>query len=351
MNLWSEKGFTIVELLTVLVVLSIILGIIYTSLILYKKQSNFQNDIIILDEDAKSAIYLLTSYIQMAGFGTSYSIIENNQDVNGFNTVITPADNDADGSDKITIVFANRFIGYVADNDITDSDPCYCSNTIYLRLSNQSKINLLDTDNKSYIFIDRSAYNMFYKIINPPSSASVPSCGSSYCYSLTIGAPAKGFTQCGDDTRAYVCDNDSVYAVRAVTFFYDPNEQEIEMTENVGDNPSPILSNVETFQIQYGIDRDDDGNFDDTDHDGNPLDDTFSPDDEKYIKLIKIQILLRTRRPDKNYKDDNSTYQIANYTINLDTNDSNGINSKYDWHYRRKLIELNIVPRNIIYEY
>ena len=153
------------------------------------------------------------------------------------------------------------------------------------------------------------------------------------------------------DNSTTVCDNDSVYAVRAVSITYDYNEQEIEVNENVGDAPQPLLSNVETLQFQYGIDKNDDGVFDDLDGDGNPLDNTFSKSDEIYLKLVKVYILLRTKDPEPNYRDNQTTYQIANHTIQLDTDDSNGINSKYDWHYRRKLIELNIVPRNIIYGY
>ena len=62
-----------------------------------------------------------------------------------------------------------------------------------------------------------------------------------------------------------------------------------------------------------------------------------------------MYILIRSGNPDPDYRDNQTTYNIVNHTINLETNDSNGINSKYDWHYRRRLIELNIVPRNLLY--
>jgi len=145
------------------------------------------------------------------------------------------------------------------------------------------------------------------------------------------------------------CDNDSVYAVRAISITYDSKDQEIQINENVGGNSYPVLSNVEALQFQYGIDKNGDGNFDDLDNDGNPLDNSFSKENERYLKLVRVFILLRTKDPDPKYKDSNLTYHIANHTINLDTNDSNGINSKYDWHYRRKLIVFDVVPRNIIY--
>ena len=337
--LWNKKyGFTLIELLLVLAIFSIIMGIVLTSIVSYNKRSKVQKNILFMNEDVKSGIYILSNYLQMAGFGSYYSLDMNNEVVNGYNRVLTPGDNVNNGSDSLTVVFANKFIGFVADDNGSNSSQCYYGNKVYIRVDSQSNINLLDNNLKKYVFFDSTPYNQFFQIISGPTTASISTCGTGFsCYSITLNSNLK------------VCDNDSVYGVRAISFTYDNNSQEIEMNENVGNSPIPILGNIETIQFQYGVDRDDDGNFDDIDGDSNPLDNTVSKNDERYLKLIKVYIMIRTKDPDPDYRDNQTTYQIANHTIQLDTNDSNGINSKYDWHYRRKLIEISIVPRNLLY--
>ena len=335
----KKEGFTLVELMLVLAIFGIVMGIVFTALTTYQTKSKAQKNILFMNESVKSAIYILTNYIQMAGFGCEYSLDFQNKKINNlYDRVFTPVDNGFNGNDGLTIVEANRFIGYVVDNSSSNFSQCSTGDKVYISVTNTSKINLIDSNLKKYIFIERTPFNSFFELTENPTHVNLSNCPTgTNCYSLKL------------NNEITTCDNDSVYAVRAISITYDSKDQEIQINENVGGNSYPVLSNVEALQFQYGIDKNGDGNFDDLDNDGNPLDNSFSKENERYLKLVRVFILLRTKDPDPKYKDSNLTYHIANHTINLDTNDSNGINSKYDWHYRRKLIVFDVVPRNIIY--
>ena len=332
----KKNGFTFIELMLVLLIFSIVMTIVYTALSSYQTQSKAQKNLLLMDENIKTGLYILTNYIQMAGFGCSYSLDKQNQTINQtYNRVFTPVDSDTNGADRLTVVLGNRFIGYVADDDNTNLSSCYKNTRIYVAVDSSSKINLINSDLKKYIFIDRNPYNSFFIVTQAPSPASINTCPSGYsCYSVTI------------NNSTTVCDNDSVYSIRAITISYDYVDQQVEINENVGGNSYPLISCVETLQFQYGIDSNKDGVLS-----SGEFKDSFTKSEEKYLKLVKVYLLIRTKEPDPKFKDSRTTYNVANYTINLDTNDSNGIDSEYDWHYRRRVIELNIVPRNMLTGY
>ena len=283
----------------------------------------------ILNQNLQSSMVYIERLIRMAGFGTVYSLELDGKDVNGYSSVLTTSDGGSTGDDSLTVVYANRIYGQVAANPAT-GDTSYNSNIIYISNANTD---LLDNSLKKYIFIGSIPYNKFFELTSSPTT-------TSGITKLTLAS----------DTHIKVNEGDYTYAVRAVTISYDSSGQQIEVNDNIGSSNQPVASWIESLQFQYGIDENNDGTFDDTDSDGDPLDNAIPSGKAIYVKLVRVSILGRTPNPDPNYKDSNSTYTIANRTITLDSNDSNGINSAYDVHYRRKLITVNIMPRNLQYE-
>ncbi len=320
------SGFTIIELLVTLFIFSIVMIIVYSSFMTHNRISNAQKELLLLDQNIRAVSSIIADYIRMAGFGTKYSLsYESGNSVNGFTQVFTAIDNDNNGSDRLTVVFANRLVGTVTTN--LDNATSYSGNRIFII---SDKINLLDDNRKKYVFFERCPFNKFFELISEPQSLGRNK------YLLQLRA--------NDYVDAY--EGDNVYAVRAITIYYDSSKEEIKISENTGAPSQTLATDVESIQFQYGIDENGDGVYDDTDRDGNPFDNTVPKDKEKFLKIVKLTILMKTVHPDPSYRDTRTTYNIANYTINLDTNDSNGINSKYDWHFRRKMIEIYITPRN-----
>ena len=325
-----KKGFTLLELLITVFIFSIIMIMVYSSFTSFNKTSKAQEDLMILNQNLQSSLVYIERLVRMAGFGTVYSMEIEGKNINSsYYSVLTSSDGGSSGDDSLTVVLADRIYGQVAANPTT-GDTSYTGNIIYVSDANTD---LLDNSLKKYVFISSVPYNKFYELSSSPTTTSGVT-------KLTLSS----------DTNIKVNEGDYVYDIRAITVSYDSSGQQIEVNDNLGSPNQPVASRIEALQFQYGIDEDDDGTFDDTDSDGDPLDDTIPSGKAIYVKLIKVSILGRTPNPDPNYKDSNSTYTIANKTITLDNNDSNGINSTYDVHYRRKLITVNIMPRNLQYE-
>ena len=320
------KGFTLIELMITLFIFSVVMVITYTSLTTQSTISKAQEDSLDISQNVRVSLDFIANYIRMGGFGTKYSLsIQTTKNVNNFNQVFNAVDNANAGSDSLTVVFANRLVGKVAKNNAGKIQ--YSGYKIYIT---SNKINLLDKFKKRYVFFERNPFNEFFELVSSPTSV------GSGKYLLTFSA--------SDHIDAY--EGDNVYSIRAITIYYDATDQQIKISENTGSSAQTLATDIETIQFQYGIDENGDGILDDTDNDGNPLDNNVPKNKEKYLKIVKLSVLARAAHADPAFKDRHSSYQIANLRITLDKNDDNGINSRYDWHFRRKLIQMYISPRN-----
>jgi len=112
-------------------------------------------------------------------------------------------------------------------------------------------------------------------------------------------------------------------------------------TDLVDEGTAEVAEGIEDIQFQYwGWDADLDGNVDSDDY----VDDPTGCEDK--IRAVRIFILARSVLPDAHYTDPNPSYTIADHTINLDTNDANGIDSDFDRHYHRHLLVETVMVRN-----
>jgi len=324
----KKHAFSLIELLLGLLILSIVVAIIYPTFQTYNRTSKVQEDAMKLNQNLDVCINYIEHAIQMAGYGCKYSLEFQNKSVNGYSTVFTAVDGGTGGDDTLTVVYADRVFGQVTKDLAGNSS--YSGNIIY---TNSTNANLLDSNLKKYVFIDRNPFNQFFELIADPQS---------------ISGKVAIFIDNSSNIEVY--ENDYVYAVRAITISYDATDQEIEINDNVGGSNQPLASWIEALQFQYGIDVNGDGIFDDTDSDGNPLDNTIPAGKEFYVKLVRVSVLGRSPNPDPTYRDPNGSYTVGNKVITIDTDDTNGINSTYDTHYRRRLITIDIVPRNFQYE-
>ena len=322
----QTNAFTVIELMLSLAIFSIIIVITYTSLTTHSTISKSQEDSLVVSQNIRVITDIIANHIRMAGFGTKYSLsYQTGNSVNGYTQVFNAVDGDSNGSDKLTVVYASRLVGSVAKDNSNSSQ--YSGYRIFIH---SNKINLLNSGRKRYVFFERNPFNQFFQLTSTPN----PVAGGKYLLTFSPNVQIDAY------------ENDKVYSVRAISIYYNDNNEEIMISENTGGVAQVLASNIETIQFQYGIDEDGDGILDDTDNDGNGLDNIVPPNKEKFLKIVKLSILARASHPDENFKSRKLYYSVGNYRITLDRNDSNGITSKYDWHYRRKVVVVYISPRN-----
>lgn len=112
-------------------------------------------------------------------------------------------------------------------------------------------------------------------------------------------------------------------------------------TADLADESSAaVAEGIEDLQFRYGWDTDEDGII----SDGEYVDDPAG--NEERIRAVRVFLLVRSLRPDRHFTDANGRYTIADRTIDLDTNDANGIDSDFDHRYRRQLFVETVMIRN-----
>lgn len=101
-----------------------------------------------------------------------------------------------------------------------------------------------------------------------------------------------------------------------------------------------VAEGIEDLQFRYGWDADEDGVISDAEYVDDPT------GNEERVRAVRVFLLVRGLRPDRHFTDANISYTIADHTINLDTNDANGIDSDFDHHYHRQLFVETVMIRN-----
>jgi type IV pilus assembly protein PilW len=88
---------------------------------------------------------------------------------------------------------------------------------------------------------------------------------------------------------------------------------------NGGMNFTPIIDGIEMIRFMYGIDGDGDGNVDSYLNAAAVPDNAWNNTGDSSILAIKIFVLARNIRPDRNYNNTN-TYQLGDFAFTPDDN-------------------------------
>ncbi len=300
----QAKGFTLVELMVVLVILGIVSIGAITSITGQNKVYHSEEDIIDMQMNARVAMQRICNIIRMAGYGCKDSFGPNltsgnlatNGDVapNPLNSLLIISDNDSPTPDSLTLTGAIRYAGTVtaipAANQITLGN---------LRAN-------LDTNDtaaaKSFIFVSPRESNVYQTITSISGST------------LTLQNPLT--TTVGD----------GVYQVQAFTLRLTNNSLRIDDNVDTSSTSLEVADNIQDLQFQYGIDSDNDGVVNSW---------VDNPATIRQIKAVKVFILARTGKTDREYTD-RKTYSLAGVTV-----------GPFNDNFHRQLLESTFYIRNL----
>jgi len=306
------------------------------------QNKSYHSEEALIDTQANGRIAMdrVTKILMMAGSGCKDSFPPAKATTfNGQNTDFTnilTISNRTDGPDKLTVIAAIRLAGTIASDSASGTkkiNPTGVETTFF------------DTGFKKYLTVVPSHKQLLYAITTKEATE------------YTLNDPIEAYT------------GDRIYRVNAYTIALDYDTDMDNDGSNTDDldkngNNAPDLyiynnasrnyvhtsndlmaEGIEDIQFRYAW-------YDSS----NNIVWEDAPDTTAHtIIAIQVFILARTLHPDKDFRDihddDTATtgkqYVIADHTITLDTDDTNGISTDHDHHFHRNLLVNTIVLRNM----
>jgi prepilin-type N-terminal cleavage/methylation domain-containing protein len=320
----SQKGFTLVELMVVLAILGIVVVGVLGLVTRQNKAYHSEEAIIDMQMSNRVAMDRLTHLVRIAGFGCQQNI---SNGVNGFTTVIT-ATNNNNAPDSLIIISGLRKIGVIDDGDGTAGET-FTTTVIPIVMDDSRPLSdFFNDSNKQYFYISPAISKGFLTIAGDG-----------------VNDTNKTLTKISGNIT--LNEGDNVYTVKAYTLAI--NSGNLTINENTGAGNQVYAENFEDLQFQYGWDANNNGAIDTSEWVDNPA------GSEGQVRAVRIQILARSSQPDRDFfdlhDDDGATagkqYIIADHSITLDTNETNGFNSAFDHHYHRYPVETIVFIRNL----
>ncbi len=315
----QDKGFSLVELMVVLVILGIVSIGAMTAITGQSKVYHSEEDLVEMQMNAKVAMDRTCFLLRMAGINCNDSfgskLISGNLVTNGdvaanpLTAMFTITNNAPPTSDQLTLVGAIRYVGRISEKPTaTDKIKLACHEPPKLKSAVSAN---------SYIVITPQATNLYRTVSAISNTTTTPT--------LTL---AKSFDN--DEFKDLIDAFDvgvahDVYQVQAFTIRLVNNSLRIDDNVSGSSTMLDVADNIQDLQFQYGIDTDSDGQI------NSWVDDTT---DIHKIKAIRVFILARTAKIDREYTD-TKTYTLAGTDV-----------GPFNDHVHRYLLENTISVRN-----
>jgi len=246
----KNEGFSLIELLIVLVISSILVAALYRTLIGQQKTYTIEDQVVDMQQNVRLSISQMIKKIRMAGYGGK--IFNSFGNVNGFTNIITPmhnANNVGTGDDSITIIVADD-ISVLTQNAAKGSSLLYLSDAVF------------DTGKKKYL------------CLNGQNNYLVQSVSGN---TVTLASPL------GEDHLM----NEPVSLVKAITYKLQwnttPTMPVLVEDENTGAGNQVMAENIEELGFHYTL------------LNGTVTD---SPTDPSTIRMVQVDLTARTKTPD-----------------------------------------------------
>ena len=248
-QLKTNKGVTLIELLIALVMSSILISALYQVFISQQKTYTVQEQVVDMQQNVRVAISRMMSEIRMAGFGTVREVLDLAGGVNGFTQTITPGPN--------TITIVGGFKQIRRDNGSPILISSASGNTITLNYA---------TDE-----FDRPAHR-FISIGGVESSTVLQRKGRV----LTLSS----------NLKLHHPEDTPIFKIQAITYTkgLSGGKPVLRRNENTGGGSQPLAENIENIQFEY------------FDAQGNQ---TSNPTN---IRVVKVTVSARTNMADPEFR-------------------------------------------------
>lgn len=328
----DHRGFSLTELLVALVVSGVLVVAVVGGYVVQKGTYEDEAGLRDLQMNGRIALDLIARVVRNAGLGCRENFPPHGTDTlqGAFRAVtrVLTAQNRGDGPDTLTVVsgLASRARVQTSAEGVT------------FRLSS---VDGFDLTTGRYLFIAPWQNNRFQQVVAISG------------LDVTVSSSRSVFA------------GDKVFRVNAYTITLDEKDRntlldvdgdgstddgdgdrvpDLAIFDNTADLADETLAHVaegiEDLQFRYGWDADEDGVISDAEYVDDPT------GNEERVRAVRVFLLVRGLRPDRHFTDANNSYTIADHTINLDTNDANGIDSDFDRHYHRQLFVETVMIRN-----
>ena len=333
----QPQGFTLVELMVVLVILGIISVGTITAITGQSKVYHSEEDLIDMQMNARVAMERITFLLRMSGVNCSDSfgndltsgnmVTHGDVAANPLTAMFTITNNTPSTSDQLTLVGASRRVGHITSVPANNQIKLDCNE--YPKLEGTVSA-------KSYIAITPRDENR-YQTISAISSTTTKtpiltltnSLDSDELAELTAAFAAKDSS--GVSTPVVI----DVYQVQAFSIRLVNSSLRIDENISLSSTQLDVADNIQDLQFQYGIDTGSDGQIDSW---------VDNPTDITQIRAVRVFILARTGKIDKTYTD-TKTYTLAGVTVGPFTGTNlNDLNTHKSVH--RHLLESTISVRN-----
>jgi prepilin-type N-terminal cleavage/methylation domain-containing protein len=248
-----DKGFSLIELLIALVIMSFLVASLYRIFVGQQKIYNVEDQVADMQQNVRVSISQMVRKIRTTGYGGN--ILGSFGNVNGFTNIITPvhnANNIGTGDDSITVIIADE-VSTLTQNAAKGSSQ--------LNLSNADSI--FDTGTKKYLCLNGENN---YLVQNVSGNT------------VTLAAPL------AEDHLI----SEPVCLVKAITYKLQwdntgPTMPVLVEDENTGVGNQVIAENIERLQFHYTL------------SDGTVTDSPATPGN---IRMVKVDMTARTKMPD-----------------------------------------------------
>jgi len=310
----SEAGFSLIEVMSALIILSISLTAVFATFISQQKSFTLQSRVAEMQQNLRQAVEYMSRDIRMAGYGIPDNVtIPNNTIAAGVTSIrsIYAIDNTT-GPDQI-------FILYLFDMDAnqpptSDNAAGVPSNAASITVP--STAGFLSTGGELVLVTDGATADLY------ETSAAVAT-------TLTFGG---GYSYNSGHTKSYSAGSPPVTVAKARFVRYyidtttDPAHPTLMVDRMGGAAPQPLSDDIEDLQFTYGVDSNGNGSIDSGEW-------TPTPATLLQIRQVRLQFVARARLPEAGWTEPRPT--LGNRT-DVATPDG----------YRRRTYDIVIDVRN-----
>ena len=304
----SEDGYTLAELLIVMVISTILISAAGATYVTQNRSYIAQESVSEVNTQSKIARDLIVKDVKHTGFGTPWDM--NVDPINARTTIIDPFDRTV-GPDAVTIVGGFRQIGTLWPQAMNPGDACPANPVVPIRTT-AVKINYIgnvrpNLADASYLSID----GIQFVRVNACTLT------DGFCDDdglITLDRPlAADFPILDLDDDGNCETGRAIYLVEDLSFCLNGtnlmrigrNGDAIACTGFPTSQIDVLAENVESFQLAYGVDLNNDGMIDDWDTSGQIDAGDFIPAglvaDFNTIAAVRLNIVATSDRPDPDF--------------------------------------------------